>query len=76
MTTVFTRQYNPNAEGAPNLGVWMNAVMSMKGDSGGNMPVIHVFGTSGASPFCDHIGRAVEAVVSAAVWRSIPATST
>lgn len=32
-----TRQYNP-VEGAENLGQWMNAVMSMKGD-GGTMAV-------------------------------------
>jgi hypothetical protein len=34
-----TRQYNPTSEGAPNLGAWMNAVLSVKGDPGGNMPV-------------------------------------
>jgi hypothetical protein len=34
-----TRQYNPASEGAPNLGAWMNAVLSVKGDPGGNMPV-------------------------------------
>jgi len=35
-----TRQYNPAASaGAENLGAWMNAVMSIKGDPGGNMPV-------------------------------------
>ena len=35
-----TRQYNPAASsGAENLGQWMNAVMSIKGDSGGTMSV-------------------------------------
>lgn len=36
-----TRQYNPSdaTGGAENLGQWMNAVMSMKGDPGGNMAV-------------------------------------
>jgi hypothetical protein len=34
-----TRQYNPAGEGANNLGEWMNAVMSMNGDPGGNMRV-------------------------------------
>jgi hypothetical protein len=36
-----TRQYNPTdgSGGAENLGQWMNAVMSMKGDPGGNMEV-------------------------------------
>jgi hypothetical protein len=33
-----TRQYNPPAAGAENLGQWMNAGMSMKGE-GGTMPV-------------------------------------
>jgi hypothetical protein len=33
-----TRQYNP-AGGAETLGQWMNAVMSVKGDSGGTMDV-------------------------------------
>jgi hypothetical protein len=33
-----TRQYNPPANGAENLGQWMNAVMSMKGE-GGTMSV-------------------------------------
>lgn len=33
-----TRQYNPVAAGAENLGQWMNAVMSMKGE-GGTMAV-------------------------------------
>jgi len=30
----FTRQYNPGAAGAEALAVWMNAVMSMKGEGG------------------------------------------
>jgi hypothetical protein len=34
-----THQYNPPSEGAPNLGAWVNAVLSLKGDPGGNMPV-------------------------------------
>jgi hypothetical protein len=34
-----TRQFNPASEGAPNLGAWVNAVQSMKGDAGGDMPV-------------------------------------
>jgi len=34
-----TRQYNPPMAGAKNLGQWMNAVMSMKGESGGDMSV-------------------------------------
>ena len=33
-----TRQYNPAAEGANNLGQWMNAVMSIRGE-GGTMSV-------------------------------------
>ncbi len=33
-----TRQYNPTS-GAETLGQWMNAVMSVKGDSGGTMAV-------------------------------------
>lgn len=34
-----TRQYNPVGAGAPNLGAWLNAVLSVKGEPGGNMPV-------------------------------------
>lgn len=34
-----THQYNPASEGAHNLGAWINAVLSLKGDPGGNMPV-------------------------------------
>lgn len=34
-----THRYNPAAVGAETLGQWMNAVMSMKGDSGGTMEV-------------------------------------
>lgn len=33
-----TRQYNPQG-GAQSLGAWMNAVMSMKGESGGDMTI-------------------------------------
>jgi hypothetical protein len=33
-----TRQFNP-AEGAPNLGAYVNAVLSLRGDPGGNMPI-------------------------------------
>jgi hypothetical protein len=35
-----THQYNPGkSDGAERLGQWMNAVMSIKGDSGGTMDV-------------------------------------
>jgi hypothetical protein len=44
-----TRQYNPASEGAPNLGAWMNAVMSMKGD-GGTMPVSEAVAMIRATP--------------------------
>jgi hypothetical protein len=45
-----TRQYNPVSEGAPNLGAWMNAVLSMKGDPGGNMPVSEAVAMIRATP--------------------------
>jgi hypothetical protein len=44
-----TRQYNPGATGAGNLGQWMNAVMSMKGD-GGTMTVADAVATIRATP--------------------------
>ena len=56
-----TRQYNPSSEGARNLGEWMNAVMSMKGESGGNMDVsdavemIHNTSPEQRSRFARHI---------------------
>lgn len=45
-----TRQYNPATEGAPNLGAWMNAVLSMKGDPGGDMPVADAVAMVRATP--------------------------
>jgi hypothetical protein len=47
-----TRQYNPTdgTGGAENLGQWMNAVMSMKGDPGGNMAVGEVVAMIHATP--------------------------
>ena len=58
-----TRQYNPTdgSGGAENLGQWMNAVMSMKGDPGGNMAVgetvamIHATSTDKRSEFARKI---------------------
>lgn len=44
-----TRQYNPTAEGAENLGQWMNAVMSMKG-GGGTMEVADAVAMIRATP--------------------------
>lgn len=45
-----TRQYNPSSAGAENLGQWMNAVMSMKGDPGGNMAVADAVAIIRATP--------------------------
>jgi hypothetical protein len=45
-----TRQYNPASEGAPNLGAWINAVQSAKGDPGGNMPVAEAVAMIRATP--------------------------
>ncbi len=45
-----TQQYNPAPEGAPNLGAWVNAVLSIKGDSGGNMPVAEAVDVIRATP--------------------------
>lgn len=45
-----TRQYNPSASGAETLGAWMNAVQSMKGDPGGNMPVADAVAMIHATP--------------------------
>jgi len=45
-----THQYNPASEGALNLGAWMNAVMSVKGDPGGNMPVAEAVAMIQATP--------------------------
>jgi 5-methylcytosine-specific restriction endonuclease McrA len=47
-----TRQYNPPATGAENLGQWMNAVMSMKGE-GGTMPVADAVAMIRATPLED-----------------------
>jgi hypothetical protein len=44
-----TRQYNL-AEGAPNLGAWINAVLSLKGDAGGNMPANEAIAMVRATP--------------------------
>ena len=44
-----TRQYNPGAAGAENLGQWMNAVMSMKGE-GGTMTVSDAVAMIRATP--------------------------
>ena len=46
-----TRQYNPGAaQGAPNLGAWINSVLSIKGDPGGNMPVAEAIQLIRATP--------------------------
>jgi hypothetical protein len=45
-----THQYNPPSEGAPNLGAWVNAVLSLKGDPGGNMPVSEAIAMVRATP--------------------------
>ena len=45
-----TRQYNPSAAGAETLGAWLNAVQSMKGDPGGNMPVADAVAMIHATP--------------------------
>jgi len=45
-----THQYNPTPEGAHNLGAWVNAVLSLKGDSGGNMPVKEAIAMVRATP--------------------------
>lgn len=37
-----TRQQNPASQGAINLGAWVNSVLSIKSDPGGNMPVPEV----------------------------------
>ena len=44
-----TRQYNPTAAGAENLGQWMNAVTSMKGE-GGTMAVADAVAMIRATP--------------------------
>jgi len=44
-----TRQFNPTAAGAENLGQWMNAVMSMKGE-GGTMGVSDAVAMIRATP--------------------------
>jgi hypothetical protein len=44
-------QYNPaKSEGAETLGQWMNAVMSIKGDSGGTMRVADAVSMIHATP--------------------------
>lgn len=45
-----TRQYNPTPSGAETLGQWMNAVMSMKGESGGNMTLADAVAMVHATP--------------------------
>jgi hypothetical protein len=44
-----TRQFNPAGAAAENLGQWMNAVMSMKGE-GGNMAVADAVAMIRATP--------------------------
>ncbi len=45
-----THQFNPASEGARTLGAWMNAVMSMKGEPGGNMSVADAVALIHATP--------------------------
>ena len=55
-----TRQYNPASGGAPNLGAWVNAVMSIRGDPGGNMPVAEAVDVIRATPPSKRSGFARE----------------
>ena len=45
-----TQQSNPASTGAANLGAWVNAVLSVKGDPGGNMPVSEAVALIRATP--------------------------
>lgn len=45
-----THQYNSALEGAQNLGAWVNAVLSLKGDPGGSMPVMEAVALVRATP--------------------------
>lgn len=45
-----TYQMNPASSGAPNVGAWVNAVLSVKGDPGGDMPVAEAVEMIRATP--------------------------